>query len=129
MEYVQYSPYFNRCAYLLHYRLTACLTTATPVSAERPNQSKISLSYSYLLHLFDEYAYAHKICAQYDGWNQKDCECMINAATSGNANAYKHQADGSDEAGVFLIPSAYWSWYVYHCTFLVLRFLPGDVHC
>jgi len=48
-------------------------------------------------------------CGKYSGWNQKNCECIMNAESGGNANAVNENTDGSYDVGLWQINDFNWN--------------------
>jgi hypothetical protein len=49
------------------------------------------------------------ICAQYSGWSQSCCECIVTHESSGNANAVNYNENGSYDIGVFQVNTVNWA--------------------
>ncbi len=49
------------------------------------------------------------ICGLYSDWSQECCQCIVNAESSGNANAANENTDGSFDIGVWQVNSQNWA--------------------
>lgn len=48
------------------------------------------------------------MCAQFSGWVQSECECIMNAESSGNANAMNYNSDNTYDVGLWQVNSYNW---------------------
>eukprot|EP00742_Colponemidia_sp_Colp-10_P014478 GILJ01016450.1.p1 GENE.GILJ01016450.1~~GILJ01016450.1.p1 ORF type:complete len:142 (-),score=19.28 GILJ01016450.1:217-642(-) len=48
-------------------------------------------------------------CSGYSGWSQACCECIMNAESSGNANAANYNSNGSFDVGAWQINDVNWN--------------------
>jgi hypothetical protein len=55
------------------------------------------------------YQSASSWCAQYSGWSQTQCQCIMNAESGGNANAVNQNTGGSLDVGLWQINSMNWA--------------------
>ena len=47
-------------------------------------------------------------CAQYTGWNQANCRCIVSHESGGNANAVCYNTNGSYDVGLWQINDYNW---------------------
>ncbi len=47
-------------------------------------------------------------CAQFSGWNQANCRCIMSHESGGNANAVGYNTDGSYDVGLWQINDFNW---------------------
>ena len=48
-------------------------------------------------------------CQLYSDWSQECCQCIVNAESSGNANAMNENNDGSFDVGVWQVNTQNWA--------------------
>ena len=49
------------------------------------------------------------MCAQYSGWSQSQCQCIMKYESGGNANAENENTDGSYDVGLWQINTMNWA--------------------
>lgn len=48
-------------------------------------------------------------CAQYSGWSQSCCQCIVQHESGGNSHAQLHNTNGSDDVGLWQVNSMNWA--------------------
>lgn len=48
-------------------------------------------------------------CSQFTGWDQGQCQCIMNAESGGNANAMNQNNDGSFDVGLWQVNTQNWN--------------------